>query len=626
MRLISAPFSVISGIVFCLCFNPVLASLCYSQTGSGIAEYNTRVVFDGKTLKTEVSYLIAIADHSADYLTEISIDYDQNTDLDITEAMVIGKNGAILRKLTKKEIVTRSDISDGALFEDDMVKEFTLRWNEYPYYIKYSYRKTYSRFISLAFWTPLVYRNTAVQSASLSVELPHNLKYRYQSRGNLVFSTDSLEKALLLKWTSGPIGPHGAENYQPNEFEFIPYVEVIPDKFKYGVDGSLTDWASYGQWQEKILSGLLSLPEQETRIIDKLIEGVSDKREIAKILYHYLQDNTRYINVAVDEGGLIPYPASYVCANRYGDCKALTVYMMALLRYAGIKSYYTIIYAGEKPYPVNSDFPSPRFNHVMLCLPLDGDTVWLENTNSLLPFGYSGTQTAGRYCLIVDGEKSRLVMKPPVLPEDVLVSSVYRVSADNSGSGTVRLIKHLRGQEFTKYLQVKNDITDQEREEIIRDDTGLKNEIVSFEINHRNRDTASIEIVAELKVPSVLRKVGTSLAFGLPSGRILRLEKPSERTRPVRINTPVFIKDSIYISTSNLQGYIPRLPVNADVKSEFGYCSVRYSSDRENIIIVRELLLRSGTVEPDKYSRLYDFVENVRETMRKTGLIFNIKQ
>ncbi len=590
------------------------------------SRYSKKIIFNGKSISEETSFLISISAKSFDYLSEISIPFNQDTRLEITEASVLDKSGTVLRKLSKKEIVTRSDISDGSLYEDDLVKEFTLRWNEYPYFIKYSYRQTYTRFVSLAYWSPLVYRNAPTLLASLSVEIPYGTGYSQRSSGSFEFRTDSLEKTLVLNWTARNVAPPAEQNYAPPYPAIIPFVEVIPTFFNYGVSGSLFSWASYGEWHDKLLSGLLDLPDTEKQTIDRIISGAGDKREMAKRIYYYMQDNTRYINVAIDEGGLIPYPASYVCRNRYGDCKALSVYMMAALKHAGIESNYVLVYAGDYSYPADNNFPSPRFNHAMLCLPLDGDTVWLENTNSLVPFGYNSSQTSGRHCLLVDGSKSRLVYRQPLKLDELLINSVISLEPESSGDGKMRIRKTMRGSDFTKYLYVKNDITDSERDEIIKDYAGLKNEIISFSINHSDRDLPYLEINSELRVPSLLRKIGATLVFSFPAIKVLKLEKPTDRTLPVIINSPRFVRDSIIINLKNLQGYSVKLPAPVYINSDFGHFALKFTQSNKYVIVERELLLERGIISIDNYNGLYDFVEELSESMKKNALIFNIKQ
>ncbi|MCU0408748.1 MAG: hypothetical protein MUD02_07365, partial [Bacteroidales bacterium] len=293
---------------------------------------------------------------------------------------------------------------------------------------------------------------------------------------------------------------------------------------------------------------------------------------------------------------------------------------------ADIESFYTLVYAGDYAYPVDNDFPSPRFNHAMLCLPLDGDTLWLENTSSLLPFGYNSSQTSGRHCLVINGSKSTLVYRPLQNKEDLLVNSLITIKPETSGNGKLTIRKNLRGSDFSRYLHVKNDFTDAERDEIIRDYVGLKNEIISFSINHSGRDIPFLSIDAELRVPALLRKIGPTLVFGFPASKILKLEKPSDRTLPVVLSAPRFIRDSILISLVNLKDYTVKLPPPTDIKSDFGYFTLKFSSDEGQVLIEREMLLESGIITNEQYPRLYDFVETLSESLKRTSVIFNIKQ
>ena len=80
--------------------------------------------------------------------------------------------------------------------------------------------------------------------------------------------------------------------------------------------------------------------------------------EKAKIVYRYVQDNTRYISVQVGIGGIQPIAAIEVDELKYGDCKGLTNYTQALLDIAGVESFYTIVQAGKEIVDFDSDFAS----------------------------------------------------------------------------------------------------------------------------------------------------------------------------------------------------------------------------------------------------------------------------
>ena len=130
--------------------------------------------------------------------------------------------------------------------------------------------------------------------------------------------------------------------------------------------------------------------------------NLTDTYKKVAVLYDYLQKNTHYVLVTFGIGGLQPYEASYVARNKYGDCKALSNFMVALLKEAGIKSYPVAIWGGEEEREFVKDFPSHQSNHIICAVPIEKDTVWLECTTSqFLPAGYLSWFTANRFGLLI---------------------------------------------------------------------------------------------------------------------------------------------------------------------------------------------------------------------------------
>ena len=132
----------------------ITAQNLYSQkVNAEIIKYEINCNISSDNILTkETSIIIQINNRAGEDLTKISIPYSENVPVTILIAQLQSPSGNIIRKLKKKEITIKSDISYGALYEDDFKKTFTLKHNTYPYQIVYCYKKTYKEFFNIVYW------------------------------------------------------------------------------------------------------------------------------------------------------------------------------------------------------------------------------------------------------------------------------------------------------------------------------------------------------------------------------------------------------------------------------------------------------------------------------------------
>jgi hypothetical protein len=206
------------------------------------------------------------------------------------------------------------------------------------------------------------------------------------------------------------------EPFAVTEDLYDPFMLVGPTNFELqGYTGDMSDWNNYGKFYVSLQKGRDVLPDDVKQQVHSLTDQISDPVKKISVLYDYLQKNTHYVLIEFGIGGLQTYEASYVAKNKYGDCKALSNFMIALLKEAGIKGHSVIIRGDIEESEFFTDFPSHQFNHVICAVPLQKDTIWLECTDQYLPAGYLGVFTANRYGLFIDDNGGTLVHTPAYL-------------------------------------------------------------------------------------------------------------------------------------------------------------------------------------------------------------------
>lgn len=121
----------------------VILTLYVGQTSQAqVLDYATKIKIEKGKKITEKTFLIQVKNKENNWLSHIEVGHGPDAEFSLIGAKVIDAKGNIVKKLRKKDISTKSDLSHGTFYQDDLIEEFDLYWNEYPYQIEYSYRIT----------------------------------------------------------------------------------------------------------------------------------------------------------------------------------------------------------------------------------------------------------------------------------------------------------------------------------------------------------------------------------------------------------------------------------------------------------------------------------------------------
>ena len=599
-----------------LIFNKVVLSQNFDAE---VIKYSVFCEVEKNKVSQTDSVIIQVNNRFGDKYTEIEIPYSKGKKVSNIDAWIEKIDGTKVRGLKTSEIIDKSAISDYSLYEDDFEKCFQLKHNIYPYRVVFTYKIIEKNFLSITEFTPIRKFDIPTRLAKLKVKIPKGFQFKKFVNAVSECKLDSTQTDLLFEWKTSYDKPFKNEIFSQPKF-YTPYIVLIPLNFNYGVEGSTKDWESYGNWQYRLMQGCDDLPDKEKKTVLELIKGVSDKKEIVKIVYHYLQDHTRYINVSIGIGGLKPYPASYVAENKYGDCKALTNYLKAMLSYAGIESFYTIVYASEQPNYVLKSFTG-SFNHIVLAVPLNNDTIWLENTSNITPFGYMGTFTQNREALLISENNSRLVKIPQLKKEETLVSFKLDFNLNISGNTDLALKATFKGKDYEYFNELNSELNGNEKDRIIKEYMPFDNyEVNKWELKKIHRDTARIELNASLNLSQFLKPLGNEYYFSLHSIRIPNFSIAANRTLPVILPYPVYNSDTLVYNLPI--GYELKTKLDTiSIKSRFGNYKQALNLSNGKIYAVKSFELFSGTYSLEQYSEFYNFIKSIKDVDRKKIII-----
>jgi hypothetical protein len=354
--------------------------------------------------------------------------------LEDAEIRVYDENGKQTARYKKKDL--RSTAVGEGLIEDGFMSYYRITTPTYPITVEYNYEVRLKSILNLPGFQ-IISAKEAVVESNYSIKFPPSINVRYKPQlTSLAPQVADDGKYKTYKWTAKNLSAIDDEVGSASDDSKFPHIDIAADQFAYyGSKGDQSSWKSFGSWINSLYTGLDELPADRQQFFRDYVKDAPDEVAKARMLYNYLQQNFRYVSIQLGIGGLKPFSATFTDQKKYGDCKALSNYMKAALKAVGIKAYVAIINAEYDAEPVDPDFPSNQFNHVIVCVPQPKDSIWLECTSSTTEFASLGTFTENRNALLITEDGGVLVATPKSRSSENVLATRTTVVMDNDLSG-----------------------------------------------------------------------------------------------------------------------------------------------------------------------------------------------
>jgi hypothetical protein len=610
-----------SSILVLLLFRGLFA---HATPSAIIIDWNTTVsINERNTLRIHELYQARILDEKG-YMHAVFRDYFNSfRKINSVRMKVIDANGKTVKELRKGDALDLMLNPSGEV-GDTRLLILDPNYKIFPFTVVIESDVVYSSFMDFPSWVPRSSYDVEVKSATLTIEASAPFAYRSKTLNGV--QEGSSEMVEGTKKTTWKVADLPAMPKHLNYKTFIaeqPQVHLAPVEFTLDhYQGSFKTWTDFGEWYLKVNAGRNTISDETKTKLTEMKNKFADQPTLVKEVYKLMQSRTRYISIQLGIGGFQSIPADRVEKTGYGDCKALSNYMKAMLDFLQVNSNYVLIRAGRDVPDVMADFPSNQFNHVFLAVPFDADTLWLECTSQITPPSHIGTFTDDRSALWVGPDQSRMIHTPVYSEIQNAKVNQSKVFIDEQGDAIVNVTITQTGVFFDEIMAY---------EYMKPDQIGKFNEnkfgfsdfkIESFKYSQPASDNPVLELKYEIKVTHAASKAGHLLIlpfdFVQSIDDYINLDLSNNKTEVRRGFT---LEDQIEITLPD-KFRMSKFPENHREESEFGYVEWKVASHEDGkVSITRKVSVYKGKYSGDEFEKFNKRISKAR-SLENSKIIF----
>jgi hypothetical protein len=597
------------------------------ENASAVIRMDQKVVEAGNSgIRTKATFAITVLNHSGNDLNSFVQYYDSDKKIKSVRATAYDRFGKKIQKFSQSDFKDYSAVSGFSLYEDNRVIYFKPHINQIPYTIEYEYETHSREFLSFPRWYPVRAYNVSTLYSEYQIILPKEYKVNireFNLPSPARITEDNKEKTITFRLEN--FQAIESEPHSPHIDTYLPMAMVVPQNFtldKY--PGSFESWGSFGNWVHDLIKDRNDLSEEAIEKVKAQIGDAKKDMEKIRILYNYLQSTTRYVSIQLGIGGYQPFSADYVYTNGYGDCKALTNYMKSMLEVAGIESFYALVKAGRTKEKIYEDFPNQQFNHVILCVPVAQDTLWLECTSQTNPLGYLGFFTDDRYALLIEKDNSKLVRTKSYSMQENLQNRTARVVI-HPDKLALEADVHTwySGKQYESVDDLIHESQEDQKEALLKSVDIPEFQLQEFAIEKKDSEiNPSGEIHLKLEANNYLSVSGDRLFLPLNLMNKTDYVPPRLKERKNDIYFSYNYSDTDTIIYELPENYsVEYKPDNILISEPFGSYSVEVIEKDNQLLFIRKRSMKKGSYDPSLYESLINYYETVRKGDKLKALL-----
>lgn len=477
--------------------------------------------------------------------------------------------------------------------------------------------------------------NGPVEKSSLQITVPSHMKLIARMAGNdtdkIKYNSNTKGKLTTHTWEFSDISAYKTEPFGPSFLHYVPH--IIVNIAGYDVEGKYTTFMSndkdFHRWfYGKIKDTNKHKDDAIVALADSITKPHSTREAKVAAIYAWVQNNIKYIAIVDGDNGFVPQNATSVIACRYGDCKAKSSVITALLQAIGEKASLACVGTRHLPYSFEA-FPNIGTANHMIAIwwKTPEQPVALDGTSRFLSINEPPAFIQGKECFIAIDEENYVIYKIPVSKASTnkTTETLHLKIIDNKlvGNGQTTM----KGEMASTFLQMwdgKNEKTQRDLLVGFLDLVGNKFEINNILFEKIPQTINHLQLNYNISLPDYCVNAGNRLYVNANIHQPMSdIDLKIDRERAVEIEQT--FEQAISTNIEMPQGYkLVSMPENQSYEHEkFGF-EIKYSQLNNSIVCETKMRADFLMLEGETLLQFRKMLHSLQSAYRKSMVLEKI--